>query len=92
MSLARLPVLECWWSARRLDRYLDEDPDTAMNPRETERLERHLAVCARCASSAADRERVRAALHRLGERRRPDPAALDRLGEVAVRLRAEDDA
>ncbi|MBD8868254.1 anti-sigma factor [Nocardioides donggukensis] len=87
-----VPMLDCWLSARRLDRYLDRDDSARLTDGQARRLEHHLSVCARCASSAEDRMRVRAALHRLGARHRPDPAAVARLEDVAARLRTGEGA
>ncbi len=85
-----MPTLTCWWSARRLDRYLDADPAAPLAPEEVRRLEHHVSVCSRCRQSLANRRRVRAALDRLGERRTPDAGAVRRLEQFATRLRREE--
>lgn len=88
MSLRRPAMVECWWAARHLDRWLDDGRSGPLTADEATRLERHLSVCDRCARSAADRARVDAALARLARRDAPDPAAVARLSAVAARLRA----
>lgn len=75
-------MIECWWSGRVLDRYVEERPATPLVPAERQRLERHLSVCERCARSAVERRRVLAALDRLGERRTPPPASLRRAHDL----------
>lgn len=85
-----IAMVTCWWSARRLDRYLDADPGAPLAPHEVRRLERHLSVCARCRRAADDRRRVRAALRSLTARRTPDPASVRRLEDFAARLRDDD--
>ncbi|MEN8707079.1 MAG: zf-HC2 domain-containing protein [Nocardioides marinisabuli] len=75
-------MLECWWSGRVLDRYVEQQPAAPLGRAERERLERHLAVCGRCASSAAERRRVHAALDRLGAGHTPPPASLRRAHDV----------
>ncbi len=75
-------MLECWWSGRVLDRYVEQQPATPLTPAERDRLERHLAVCERCATSAAERRRVLAALDRLGDHHAPPPASLRRAHDL----------
>ena len=65
-----------------LDRYVEQRPATPLTPAERDRLERHLAVCERCATSAAERRRVLAALDRLGEHHAPPPASLRRAHDL----------
>lgn len=81
-------MLECWWAARHLDRWLDGGRSGPLSPAEVERVERHLEVCDRCARTAADRARVDAALARLGERDAPPADVRARVDAVTRRLRA----
>jgi RNA polymerase sigma factor (sigma-70 family) len=77
----------CWWTARRLDRYLDRDPSALLSSADTARLERHADACRRCARELAGRREVREAL-RAHDRRRPtDVGALERLDALAASLR-----
>lgn len=84
-------ALTCWWSARRLDRYLDADPAAPLPSDEVRRLEHHLSVCSRCQQSVANRRRVADALNRLSPRRQPDPDTVRRLEDFATRLRTDGD-
>jgi hypothetical protein len=45
MMSAIATMLTCHWSARRIQRYLDSDPATPLEPGEVRRLEAHLATC-----------------------------------------------
>ncbi|ANH37352.1 hypothetical protein I601_0909 [Nocardioides dokdonensis FR1436] len=85
VSMSR-SMIECWWSGRVLDRYLEEQPAVPLASDERERLQRHLAVCDRCATSATERRRVHSALDRLGERRSPPPASLQKARELVQDL------
>lgn len=76
----------CRWSARRLDRYVDQDPSAPLTSAEEQRLERHLRVCARCAASADDLHRLKAALARYGARRGVDVDVRSRLEDLAAHL------
>ncbi len=81
-------LMTCWWSGQRLERYLDRDEAARLSDAEIARLEHHLSVCSKCATSAEDLVRLKATLARLPERSSVDPAAIARLGSVAARLRS----
>lgn len=83
-------MLTCHWSARRLQRYLDADPAAPLDAGEAQRLETHLATCAKCAAAAKEYRGLRRALARWSQRRLPDPAITARLRLAAERLMAED--
>lgn len=85
VSMSRTMV-ECWWSGRVLDRYLEQRPASPLATDERERLERHLAVCDRCATSATERRRVLSALDRLGERHPPPPGSLQKARDLVQDL------
>ncbi len=83
-------MVTCWWSGRHLERYLDADPSVPLTEAEVARLEHHLGICSRCATSMAEQLAVKAALDRVRGRLRPDPARIARLEDVADRLRSGD--
>jgi len=72
-------MIECWLAASRVERYLDADPSAPLGEVERARLATHLAVCDRCSRAAARHQVLRACLRRLGDRQRPDDAAVARL-------------
>lgn len=69
----------CWWSARRIQRYIDADPAAELTSEEVHRLEAHLAICERCTKVVNKSRGIKASLARLAERRTPDPARVARL-------------
>ncbi|MBC7632896.1 zf-HC2 domain-containing protein [Aeromicrobium sp.] len=80
-------MIECHWSARRIQRHLDADPSAPLAAADAQRLEAHLAVCDRCDAELSGGRGVKAALARFGERRGgPDPARVARLRLQAQRL------
>ena len=81
-------LMTCWWSGKRLERYLDRDDAARLTDAEITRLEHHLSVCSKCATSAENLLRLKATLARLPERPGVDPAAVARLESVAARLRS----
>lgn len=83
-------MLTCHWSARRIQRYLDADPSALLGVTEVQRLEQHLATCAKCSAAAEEYRGVRRALARWSRRRLPDPAMTARVRLAAERLMAED--
>lgn len=83
-------MLTCHWSARRIQRYLDQDPSAALAPAEVRRLEDHLAVCEKCAQVAAEHRVLNRALARWSRQQLPDPGSLARLHSVLDRLVNED--
>lgn len=90
MRMPRPAMVECWWSARHLDRWLDRGRSAALTPSEVTRLESHLEVCDRCARTAADRARIDAALARIGDQDAPPAASLARLVVLAENVSAQD--
>ena len=84
-------MLECRRSATLLEQYLDADPSAPLPAAEAERLAAHLAVCARCTRAAEQHRLLRASLRRLGDRRRPDAPAVDRLQALVRTLSTSDD-
>ncbi len=83
-------MMTCWWSGRHLGRYLDADPSAPLSEPEVARLEHHLSICSRCATSMEEQLAVKQALSRVRDRLQPDPARVARLGDIAARLRSGD--
>lgn len=86
-SLRRM--ITCHWSARRIGRYLDNDPAAPLTPTEVRRLEGHLAICERCRGVTEEHRVLRRALSRWSQQRLPDEAALARLHATLDRVTAE---
>lgn len=86
-SLRRM--VTCGWSARRIGRYLDNDPSAPLTEDEVRRLEGHLAICERCATATADQRALRHALGRWSQRRLPDDEALSRMHRTLERITSE---
>ena len=86
-SLRRM--VTCHWSARRIGRYLDNDPSAPLTPAEVKRLEDHLAVCEKCAGVTAEHRALHRALSRWSQQRLPDEAALARLHDTLDRVTSE---
>lgn len=82
--------LACRWTARRVHRLLDDDPDAQLSLSDLERLMAHLEACGECRSMVQDFRRMAASLTRLSVRRAPDPAAVGRLRTLAVRLASQE--
>lgn len=72
-------MVECRWSARRIQRYIDADPAAPLTAGEVRRLAAHLDVCERCTAVVRESRGVKASLARLSERRTPDPVRVARL-------------
>lgn len=72
-------MVACWWSARRIQRYIDADPAAPLTAQDVRRLEAHLAVCERCTAAVKESRGIKAALGRLADRRAPSPARVARL-------------
>lgn len=87
-SLRRM--VTCHWSARRISRYLDNDPAAPLSRQEAQRLEEHLAICRRCAAVAQEQRMVRLALARWSGERLPDPESLARLHAALDRITKEE--
>ena len=81
-------LMTCWWSGQRLERYLDRDASAALTDGEVTRIEHHLSVCSKCATSTEDLLRLKGALARLPKRQGVEPAVIERLESVAARLRS----
>jgi anti-sigma factor RsiW len=86
-SLRRM--VTCHWSARRIGRYLDNDPSAPLPPDQKRRLEEHLAVCRRCAGVTAEHRALNRALSRWSQQRLPDAAAMARMHEALERITRE---
>lgn len=82
-------VITCHWSARRIGRYLDNDPSAPLSPDERRRLEGHLAICAKCAEVTAEHRALSRALSRWSQQRLPDEAAMHRLRDALERIAGE---
>jgi anti-sigma factor RsiW len=83
-SLRRM--VTCQWSARRIGRYLDDDPSARLTQLEVRRLEEHLANCARCAKVTTEHRVLNRALSLWSQKRLPDEAAMRRLQEALDRI------
>lgn len=90
MSVMLKTMLTCHWSARRIHRYLDADPAAPLRLAEIQRLERHLAVCARCAGVIADYRGLQRVFATWSRRQLPDAAMVARLRIACERAIAED--
>lgn len=86
-SLRRM--VTCQWSARRIGRYLDDDPSAPLTEQEIRRLEEHLANCARCAQVTAEHRALSRALSLWSRQRLPDQGAMQRMQEVLDRITKE---
>lgn len=80
----------CHWARRRVHRYLDADRSLPLTAREIRRLEAHLAICARCATTASDYRKLSRALADWSQLRAPDPAMVERMRATVRDLVAED--
>lgn len=80
----------CHWARRRIQRYLDADPAAPLTAADLLRLEAHLAVCERCASSVEEARGLRRALAAWSVRRAPDPELVDRVRDTTRALIAQD--
>ncbi len=79
-------MLTCRWAARRVQRYLDNDPAAPLDPTEETRLQAHLAECARCSGRVREYQALGQELRRWSTRRAPDPTVVARLHEQAEHL------
>ena len=89
MSGALRQMLTCHWSARRIQRYLDDDPAARLTPGEVARLEAHVATCERCREVLRQHRGLHRSLSRWSGRRTVDPAAVDRMRQVLDDLTEE---
>lgn len=88
-SLRRM--VACHWSARRIGRYLDQDPSAPLAPEEVRRLEEHLAVCEKCTRVTDEQRALSRALASWSQKRLVDEAALARMHEVLDEITGEED-
>jgi exonuclease V gamma subunit len=80
-------MLECHWSARHVQRYLDADPSAPLTQQEVQRLEEHLMVCERCTGVVQEHRALRRALTMtLGPADLPDQQAVGRLRRFVADL------
>lgn len=86
-SLRRM--VTCHWSARRIGRYLDNDPAAPLTASEVKRLEDHLAICELCRGVTEEHRALHRALSRWSHTRLPDDDALARLHATLDRVAAE---
>jgi anti-sigma factor RsiW len=86
-SLRRM--VTCHWSARRIGRYLDNDPSARLTEDEVRRLEEHLATCARCAKVTVEHRALNRALALWSQQRLPDEAAMRRMQEALDQITKE---
>lgn len=85
-------MLTCRWAARRIQRYLDSDPAAALPAAEVDRLEAHLAECARCSGRAEEYRALGQALREWSNLHAPDPHRVTRLYETAERIASQEPA
>jgi anti-sigma factor RsiW len=85
-------MVTCHWSARRIGRYLDNDPSAPLSATEVRRLEEHLSICEKCAGVTAQQRALSRALSRWSRQRLPDDAALARMHQALDRITMEDNA
>jgi anti-sigma factor RsiW len=83
-------LLACAWSARRIQRYLDGERGVPLTVDEAHRLERHLAVCRRCATVLEGHLVLRRLLRGWSHRLEPDDAAIERVNRGLDRILAEE--
>lgn len=83
-------LLSCRWTAHRLQRYLDADPSAPLSAADVDRLEAHLAQCARCATLAQEYRVLHGAFGRWAAASPPDPVAVQRLSALVDTLGTTD--
>ncbi len=79
-------AVTCHWSARRIGRYLDNDPAAPLTPSEVQRLEEHLAICKKCADVTAEQRALSRALARWSQQRLPDETSMARIHDSLDRI------
>lgn len=84
-------MMTCHWSARRIGRYLDDDPSAPLSADEVRRLEAHLAICQECSRATAEQRALSHALALWAQRRRVDDGALARAHAALERLTTQGD-
>lgn len=88
MNLRAIATCRC--AARQVQRYLDGDLAAPLDAAETQRLEAHLAECARCTGRVEQYRALGHALQDCSAQHAPDPARVARLHEQVERLIAQD--
>ena len=83
-------MLTCHWSARRIQRYLDDDDAAPLTPRETSRLERHLATCEKCKQVATEHRALHRALSLWSGGTGVDPRSVDRVRDFLSTINKDD--
>ena len=84
-----LSMRECRWVRGHLSEYLDRDPSAPLNEKEMARLEKHIAMCERCASLSKDYRETSAALSQY--RRVLDAESIKRLSQSLLKLTSTDE-
>lgn len=80
ISMTVVPrMMTCRWAARRLQRYLDQDPSGLLPDADLRRLEAHLATCEKCQGLASEYRSVSGMLARLSLTCEPDVATIERV-------------
>lgn len=82
-------MIECHWSARRIQRYLDADPSAPLTPDEVVRLEGHLATCEKCTQVTEEHRALRRALSIWPGAAEPDIESVRRLRRYVEELPTE---
>ncbi len=90
MTGTLLQMLTCHWSARRIQRYRDADPDARLTPGEISRLEGHLATCEKCTQVAAEHRALHRALSLWSGGMAVDPRSVDRVKDFLSTINDED--
>jgi len=83
-------MLNCHWSARRIQRYLDADPAAPLTTGEISRLEDHLATCEKCTHVAAEHHALHRALSLWSGGSAVDPQSVDRVRDFLSTINDED--
>jgi len=83
-------AMRCKLTTRRLQRYLDMDPDALLSEKELAQVRSHLVECERCTKSVDDYRRMNSALRRFGDAQQPDDLSVARLKAVLGDLNPRD--
>jgi len=84
-----LSMRECRWVRDHLSEYLDRDPSAPLSEKDIARLEKHIAICERCASLSQDYRETSAAL--IQYRQSLDVESIRRLTESLSKLTSADE-
>lgn len=79
-------MIECRWSAKRIQRYLDADPSATLTPSEIAKLESHLATCEKCTQVTEEHRALHRALSLWPGAPDPDPDSVARLRRYVEEL------